>query len=55
MNVGIGTAAAQVPFLEIFVSNFRYCVFAVWVISNGYSERSMGGMIFLNSSEQSIE
>ncbi len=49
MNVGIGTAAAQVPFLEIFVSNFWYGVFAVWVISNGYSVRSMGWMIFWNS------
>jgi hypothetical protein len=28
MNVGIGTVAAQ-SFLGIFVSNFRYCVFAV--------------------------
>ncbi len=30
MNVGIGTAAAQ-SFLGIFVSNFRYCVFAVCI------------------------
>ncbi len=31
MNVEIGTVAAcAVPFLEIFVSNFRYCIFAVY-------------------------
>jgi hypothetical protein len=30
MNVGIGTVAAQFLFVDgIFVSNFRYCVFAV--------------------------
>jgi hypothetical protein len=30
MNVGNGTVAAQFLSLGIFVSNFRYCVFAVW-------------------------
>ncbi len=32
MNVGIGTVAAQcaVPFLGIYVSNFRYSIFAVY-------------------------
>ncbi len=29
MNVEIGNAAAQVSFLGIYVSNFRYSVFAV--------------------------
>jgi hypothetical protein len=29
MNVGIGTEADAVSFLEIFVSNFRFTVFAV--------------------------
>jgi hypothetical protein len=29
MTVEIGTEACTIPFLGIFVSNFRYCVFAV--------------------------
>ncbi len=29
MNVETETKATQIPFLRIFVSNFRYCVFAV--------------------------
>jgi hypothetical protein len=32
MNVGFGTVARTVPFLGIFVSNFWYCVFAVWAL-----------------------
>jgi hypothetical protein len=30
MNVEIVTVAAQFYFLGIFVSNFWYCLFAVW-------------------------
>jgi hypothetical protein len=29
-HVEIGTEASRFPFLGIFVSNFQYCVFAVW-------------------------
>ncbi len=32
MTLGIGTEAAHVHFLGIFVSNFRYSVFAVYVL-----------------------
>jgi hypothetical protein len=32
MNVEVGTVAARaIPFLGIYVSNFRYWFFAVWV------------------------
>jgi hypothetical protein len=32
MNVEIGIEAPAIPFLGIFVSNFRFCVFAVWCV-----------------------
>jgi hypothetical protein len=33
MNVGIwDCSCCAVPFLEIFVSSFRYCVFAVYAV-----------------------
>ncbi len=34
MNVGIGTEAAQFHSLGIVVSNFRYTVFVVWLVSS---------------------
>jgi hypothetical protein len=45
MNVGLWAVAAQFLFLGIFVSNFRYCVFAVWstILQNGGTCRNIVG------------
>jgi hypothetical protein len=37
MNGDIGTETAIFLFLGIFVSNFLYCVFAVWGIITNYT------------------
>ncbi len=45
MNVEIGTEAAATPFLGIFISNFQYCVFAVWDIFKGKSRFQLNGAV----------
>ncbi len=47
MNVGTGTVTSPVPFLGIFVPNFRFCVFAVYFYEITYtSQQPSSGSLF---------